>query len=605
MIAFCFGCLFFYLCVSVIGPVRLDRLSMAGVLALGTTLALPSWLRAWRLAPAAVIQWRDAGRAHPYAAMTWILVSLILLSLLIQGLAPPADYDSLNYHLGLPRRDLEQGFIGPNWPGLAFSFFPALSEHLYRLAMAIGGRDAAQPVTGLFGLFLAFGSALLTRRLGYGPLAAAMAALMAVSVRATVWELASCMVETQQAVYAILAMLAYLGWRRDRSVIWGVILGAALAGGILVKYMGLGIAIAFAALILADLLTRKLRLAHVLLAALVALALLIPHAIRDFYYTGNPIFPLFNSVFTDYRSDFFATSGENIGRSEGILNFLRVYWDISILPTYYFDGAQLGAPYFLAFAPLALVLGRIRPLMPLLTVTVIYTAVWYWGINQQIRFLIAVTPFLAVLSAIGLSRAWTHLTGWGRPLFLGAGLVLAMNQGLFVGIYAVLRLPAAMGLISPQTYHDKTPGLAWGFYSTCTFVDTHLAPGEKVLSFLAPPSVYCPQVPAILSPALPGEEKYWLSTAPLPPLTARQLGEAMLRNNVSMVIMETQREYRGGPESAPTLVISDYSGDRMGRHIQPLTKSLTPLSQDRFSAVYDGHALAHALIALPDTETLP
>lgn len=593
--SFCLGCLVMYCAIFAVGLIRLDRISMIGVLTGGALLAHPAWHRAMRVAVPILAQWRKAAQDNRAATLIWALVAISLLSLLIQGMAPPNDYDSLNYHISIPQRDLEQGFIGPDWYAWTFSFFPALSEHLYRLALAVGGEPAAQPVTGLFGIFLALSTATLVRRLGFGAVTAALAALMVVSVRATVWELATCEVEVQLAVFTALAMLCYMGWRERGEWPWMILFGAALAAGILVKYHGFVVAACFVPLILWDLIRRRLPIGPVIAAAVVAITLLLPHMLRNVYYTANPIFPMLHNVLVKDGPVFFPPGVDGFGRERTLLNFLRVYWDVSILPTYYFDGAMLGAPYILAFAPFAVLMKRRAMVIPMVLMALLFTAAWYWTITKQVRFLITITPFLCALAAMGATLLWQGAARWAKPVVVVVAMILALNQALFVGIYALLRLPPALGIVSALSYHSKTPTMTGAYYGPCMFMRERLASDQWIISLLVPHSYYCPQARSIVSPALPEEADFWLTDRTLAPLTGPELASHMERYNVAFVVMETSREYKDGSNSAQRLVQTDYSKDRMGMHLVPATRDLTPLYMDSSTVVHDGKAIIAAL----------
>jgi len=528
------------------------------------------------------------------ATAIWTVIGVIVLSLIVQGLAPPSDYDSLNYHLALPQRDLEQGRIEADWYGGAFAFFPQLSEHLYRLSLAVIGQDAAQPVTGLFGIFLALGSALLAQALGQSALVAALAALMTVAVRATVWELATCEVEPQLAVFTACSLLMLLRWRTGGGMPAAILFGMMVGGGALVKYHGLVIGACFLPVILCDLAAGRVRWREVAAAGIIAAAAVAPHCLRNFYYTGNPLFPLLTEIFNPGVPRQFDIAG-SFGRGRSLLDFLRVAWDVSILPTWYFDGAVLGAPYFLAFAPIALTMARRPGAVPLAMVTLIYFAAWFWLLSQQVRFLIPVTPCLAVFAAVGVARAWLLSARAGKVATIVTGVLLAATQGLFVGAYAGMRLPAALGRVEPAHYLVATPTFGGSFYGACTFVRERLAPQEWILAMIAPHSYYCPQARAIVSPALPEEQAFWAQGKSLPDLDAGELAQALDRYRVRFVIVPGQREFRRGVALAPTIEDTDLQKDRFGRVLAPVLRELTPLYHDSTAAVYDGTAVMQAL----------
>lgn len=530
--------------------------------------------------------------------LIWAAIVVSMLLMLVQAFAPPNDYDSLNYHLAIPRNDLEQGVIAPHWYKGVFSFFPALGEHHVRIALAIAGEGAAQATTWLFGVFLVLGTVLLITRAGFGPRVAALTVLMLISVRGVVWEMATCYVEIQLAVFVVFAYLAYDKWREGKGEIWGGLFGIALAGGVLVKYHGLVVPFCFLPLIITDLIKGRIKIGRLLAVAVLSLLLLLPHLIRNFAYTGNPVFPIMNKLFNPDSRIFFSVDDDPFGRSRTFLNYVRILWDISILPTHLFDGAMIGAPYLLAFAPFALFGPRER-ILPMAIVFFSYLAFWHWGMTRQVRFLIPVFPFLAAFSAVGAVNLWQGLTRRTRPILAIAGSALLINQLLFVGIYALIRIPPAVGLVSAEDYHAKTPTMNGAYYGACRYIESRLAKGDTYISLLEPHSYYCPQASAIAAPAFPEEaRRYWLTGESLKELSSGELAAEMEKRRVKFVVLETAREFRFGPSSAPTVVESDYSSNtmqRIGKHLQPAVKTLKPLFEDHNSRVYGAEEVIQIL----------
>jgi hypothetical protein len=528
----------------------------------------------------------------------WGTILLLMVLLLMQAFAPPNDYDSLNYHLAIPRNDIEQAVISPHWYKGVFAFFPALAEHHVRIALAVAGDGAAQAITWIFGLFLVLGTVLLVRRAGFGHKVAALAVIMLISVRGIVWEIATCYVEIQLAVFVVFAFLTYANWRQGRGPVWGWLFGVALAGGILVKYHGLVIPFCFLPLIIFDLLKRKINTSDLIKVIALCAVLLLPHMIRNFAYTGNPVFPIVNEFFNPDSRTFFSVDDDPYGRPRTILNYIRIMWDISILSTHLYDGAMIGAPYLLVFAPFAF-FNRGKRLFPMAVVFFVYLAFWHWGMTRQVRFLIPVFPFLAAFAAVGVVQLLSVMTIRSRWIIVVAGSALLINQLLFIGIYALVRIPPAIGLISAEDYHAKTPTMNGAYFGACRYIEENLKKDESYISMLEPHSYYCPQSSAIVAPAFPEEARiYWLTGAPLKELSAVELATEMERRRVKFVVIETSREFRSGPSATPMVVQSNYATgpmERMGVHFQPIMKNIKPLFQDHNTSIYDAEEIIKLL----------
>ena len=95
-------------------------------------------------------------QARPASRLEWVALAFVLFTLLltfIQALAPPTKWDSLSYHLELPRQYLTQGRVF-YFPENLHGGFPQTVEMLYTWAMALSspaaevlGRAAPNPAS--------------------------------------------------------------------------------------------------------------------------------------------------------------------------------------------------------------------------------------------------------------------------------------------------------------------------------------------------------------------------------------------------------------------------------------------------------------------------
>jgi len=180
-----------------------------------------------------------------------------------------------------------------------------------------------------------------------------------------------------------------------------------------------------------------------------------------------------------------------------------------------------------------------------------------------------------------------HVFSWGRIGFITLAAVMALNQSMFVGIYAALRLPVALRIQPPESYH-ATPTMNGAYYIPCMYIRTHLRPGEKYLSLVRPHFYYCPQASAQLE-LLPGEEKSWIyETARLPQLSLPEFIDFFDKNSFRFVGVTTALENRRNATGHSDRQNVDFGSLRFGQFIIPAVQNLKPLAQDGFAAVYDG-----------------
>ncbi|MBI4183036.1 MAG: phospholipid carrier-dependent glycosyltransferase [Proteobacteria bacterium] len=596
--SFLVGAFAIYLAVFAVGPFRLDSLSMGALAAVLAAVAAPGLMRALgpatRAALAAEVR---AARADPVARLLWAAVLAIGLASLLQGLAPPNTFDSLNYHLPFPRLDVEEGRIGVPWDrAMKYAFFPALMGNLTRLALVLADARAAQVVHGLFALAAAGGTAALVLRLGFARRVALLGALLFLANRTVVWQMGSVEVDTPLAAFVACELVLYMAWRARPDAATMVLFGLIAGAGAMAKYHGYALVLAFLPVILCDLAKSPRVLPQLLLGLGAATLAVAPHSVRNIVLTGNPVFPLFNRLFNPSEAVFFEDAAADLGLGNGLAALLATPWAASVLPMRHFDGMAFGAPYLIAFAPLTLLApSRVRGALPLVAVVGAYYAEWFWLLSQQVRFLVPVLAPLAALAAAGLAVGWEALGSRSLRLsYAGIGLAFALIQAMFVGSYALLRLPVALGLTTPAAYHARTPTMTGAFFATCSYVAARLEPGERYLSLLIPHSYYCPQAPASVH-YLRGEGDWWLYRAEPPAMGRDEFVRRFAEEDFRFVIVETARENRSNETARPETVTVDLSRHRLGRHLAPALRGLAPLAADPFSAVYDGREVLRRL----------
>lgn len=594
-IAFLLGCFFIHIAVYLFGRVRLDFASMSTLLLAFLVLGLVGLSR----------QPLKEGLRQLKSVSGWSLAEKSLLAALIvvgligflQGMAPPNDYDSLMYHMALPQADIEEGRIVAHYKyALVHAFFPQLIEDFARLGLAVAGEPAAQLPSGLLTLAGVWATAALVLQMGASRAVALLAALMFLCVRAVVWEMASVEVEAAQAAYAVAALLALLAWLERPGIGLALLFGLLLGAGFNVKYPAGANAIALALSLLVAKPDWRKMMSHAPFVVLAAAISILPQSLFNFLETGNPFFPLFNSIFYPDGPRFFSDTHLIYGTGRGFLDLLIGPLALSAAPMRYFDGMILGAPYLIAFLPLYFF---VRP-TPRHSVTVVaglalFYVIWFYLLSQQVRFLMPVLPQAAAIAAFGLCAFWKFLAPYRMLRLAFASLValLAVNQALFVGIYAALRLPVAIGLQTPDAYH-QTPTLTGAFYKTCRYVRENLKPGESYLSMIGPHSYYCPQKAAALA-LFPEEEKAWMDGVKPSPM---QLGEFIRRfedAGFRFVILPKGGENRRNESGAPVFMNAVFEGARPGYYVSQVIHGLSPVAEEQNSAVYDGRDVLESL----------
>jgi hypothetical protein len=184
--------------------------------------------RRWKLQP-----------ARGPAGIALLVLVVATLFTLVSVLAPSTadDWDSLAYHLAVPKLWLEAGHMF-SVPSLHQSNFPDVIDDLYVWGLSWGGQSGAKAFSLVFlllGMFAIFG---LARR-QYGEKAGWWAAIAFATTPALLWEAGTAYIDLGHGLFAGLGITFAAIWTAKRLrgdlILAGVLLGFAAAS----KYTGL------------------------------------------------------------------------------------------------------------------------------------------------------------------------------------------------------------------------------------------------------------------------------------------------------------------------------------------------------------------------------
>jgi hypothetical protein len=406
----------------------------------------------------------------------WCLVGVLLLMGLALCLLPPDgnEWDALAYHLAFPRIYLQAGGMR-EIPFMHQSYFPPLLDMLYLLGLWLGGESCAKVFHWWMAVLMVVGTGAFVQRLGGQSL---WSALLLMGTPVIMWQSFSAYIDLSSALYIGLGAFALYsamgetaaphkrptpvsttGMRADTQVcpywLW-------LAAGM----MGFALATKYTALLawglwgLMGLLWcgRKCGWAGmrmVGIAALLALAIGAPWYLRNWYWTGNPVYPFAYELFGGKnwsREQAIAYRGDQLrfGMGREPAQLLMLPWNLTAHPLRFADpiGANIGEQVYLLptigmgyLATLGLIAGT--GLAPgtgwLMALAALNTLGWFY-LMQQVRYLIAVLP---LLTAAG--TAWAHRAPcWLRLSYATLLTIQALYTLWLFGSSYLSLLPLAM-----------------------------------------------------------------------------------------------------------------------------------------------------------------
>ncbi|MBC8104806.1 MAG: glycosyltransferase family 39 protein [Cytophagales bacterium] len=426
-------------------------------------------------------------------------VALGLLALLtaLAALAPPSvlEWDSLAYHLAVPKTYLAQGRIF-YIPYDHHSNFPFTLEMLFLLMLGLGSVGAAKLFHWVCGALLVLSIYTFAARhiapTDFGKRTGLVAALLAAGTPILLWEASIAYIDLSTALFTWLSLYALVnaaqsafqdeGGAQKQNLAWlwvsALMMGFALGTKLTV--------LAFWGMLLVGVLgwhfvtTRrwaKETIPHAALWAGVSLLVGLPWYLKTWLYTGNPVYPFFYNLFggrywNAENAALYAGDQGRFGLGKTPVDLLLGPWQATMEPlTAFAAGRPFVFTEYTAFglSPALLALFLAAPLLVgrrSLSRASVYLALFALGVYvfwfflmQQTRYLIPAVPALAIVGAEALLHAWEERR---RAVGVAGGLLIAAS--LVWSVYltgtqlTAPALPFVLGQIAPADYPAQQQG---------------------------------------------------------------------------------------------------------------------------------------------------
>ncbi len=332
----------------------------------------------------------------------WIPAALIFAAYggwyFVNALAPETLADGMTYHLGLPYTYTRLG----SFPDRItfYDMVPQGMEMLYTVAFSVGRHSAAKLVNFAFLLLTLPVMFRIGRRLGMSGRASLVAAVFYFCAPVVGVTGASSYNDTAGVFFALAAFYLLLVWRDSADARYLLPAGAFAGFCFAIKVPGAMVVIAAVLFVVFSQSARSAR--NGILVAAGAALVMAPWLLRNVILTGNPLAPLFNSLFPNPY--FHAVTERALAatlRSFGGVRPLGVPWELA------FGDRLVGTfgPLLLAL-PLGLLALRRRAARWCWAAAVLLAIPWFT--NTGARFLM---PSLA-LAGLTLGMALPPFAAW-------------------------------------------------------------------------------------------------------------------------------------------------------------------------------------------------
>jgi hypothetical protein len=369
---------------------------------------------------------------------------LLIASIVILASTPPVSRDALTHHLAIPKLYLKQGAIY-EIPYAKWSYYPMNLDLLYMIPLYFGN--------DIIPKFIHFAFALLTGGLIFRYLKqrselsyAILGVVFFLSIPVIVKLSITVYVDLGLIFFSFAALTYLFKWIESNFKLKSLIASAICCGAALgTKYNAL-ICLFLISLFIVFVYSRRSPSAHarqskalVCGAGFIIIAVIVfsPWAIRNFIWTNNPIYPLYNSWFNAPKTEIHdmvepkgvPNSNEEahaaINQSNGRwtpfairkIIFNETWWEIALIPVrIFFQGRDGNPKYFdgklnplLFFLPFLAFIGirsnshqlRIEKKI-MVSFAVLFIFLVFVQKDMRIRYIGPVIPPLVVLSIFGL-----------------------------------------------------------------------------------------------------------------------------------------------------------------------------------------------------------
>lgn len=385
----------------------------------------------------------------PWGFFGGLLTAALAIALfldLLEGLAPPADADSLAYHFALPKQFIAEGrlfFIERAMDGGV----PLLNQMTYIPVLTLGGEKALTLWTMLSGWATSALLYSICRRHLDRTWSLAITVIF-LTIPAVVYGGGSGQVEVRNAMFAIIAAFSVAQAVATGDLRHATLAGLAVGFFMAAKYIGLLFALACG---LSILLQRRW-FSHGLVLTIIAFVSGGQWYIWNFLHTGDPFFPMLFSV-VDYSAVPFWNESQNNTLQKLFLEdeqavptnalWLVLYPFVATFSGFpQFESGRTGfGPYIILLLPFVLsgvwhFRQRLKnhPLFIVASITFLFYSLWFLiGSSQRVRHLTPVLPMMLILVTVAAHR-WASISQLRRPL---AAIVIITvvfqlaGQGLF------------------------------------------------------------------------------------------------------------------------------------------------------------------------------
>lgn len=396
------------------------------------------------------------------------LIGFIIIQSLINligALGPELSFDSLWYHLTIPKLYLENNHIF-HIPGnlLYYSDIPKAIDLFYLLPLSLGNEIGAKLIHFIFGLLCVFVIYKLSTKF-VSQKFSLIASLIFYSSLVVGWESITAYVDLGWTFFEIVALYQFLNWI-DRKNIKNLICFAVIVGlSVCTKIVALNSIIVFSLLILVVGYQSKEKIFNILrniaLFMGVSIAIPLPWFIFSYINTNNFFYPLFDK--------------------EIIIKFKP---EISNLFNLFIKSADPINPIYVIIIPLIFIVYKKFEFKEKIVFTYCFFALILWYLFAQVggsRFILPYLPAYSLLTVIILNYIKDIKI---KNYIIGLILFFSLTSISYRLLANYKYVPYVLGTETKQQFLTNNLNFSFGdFYDTDNYFKSNIKNTDKVLLY--------------------------------------------------------------------------------------------------------------------------
>jgi Dolichyl-phosphate-mannose-protein mannosyltransferase len=406
--------------------------------------------------------------------LLYMLLASLVISTIVLCLVPPVSRDALIHHLTIPKLYLQMGEIF-EIPSLGFSYYPMNLDLLYMIPLAFNNDIAPKYIHLTF--------ALLTAWLIYTYLKeklnrtyALLGSIFFLSIPVILKLSITVYVDLGLIFFTTASLLLLFRWIEKKYQMRYLIYSAICCGmAVGTKYNGL-ISLLLLSFFAPFLYSRSggtkssnlTALKYGSIFLLTAITIASPWFLRNYLWTSNPLYPLFESIFNP-GSQQTATGGMDIftlrrhffneSLAQILLLPIRVFFEGQDHNPQYFDGKL--NPFLLFLPFLAFFRQKMKPWVQrekkaMLAFCILFFLFALFQSGMRIRYISPIIPFLVILSMFGLQNITGFAEQNSKVSIKTAGHSLAFFLVISMLVYNGIYLIGQFRYVQPLQYISGT-----------------------------------------------------------------------------------------------------------------------------------------------------